>query len=153
MTSQAFASALDDLGTTPDRAKIDVLGMVAEDAVGDAALVQQLANIFLARLAAAAPARKLAMLYALDYISKKKALSRSFQAAFAPSLVRAFTEAYGAVRRLGWGVGLSGERGGGGRGERGGAAFASPLAFNSSLRLTPRSPSFPHALPLPLILS
>lgn len=75
---------------------------MADDALEDASpasAVQLLCNILFSSLAAAAPQCKLPILYALDYLSKKK--GPLFQAGFSTQLVRAFMGAFETVSRGG----------------------------------------------------
>lgn len=97
MADAAFAAGLASLGTFPDRAKIEGLAMVAEDALGDAGAVAAVAAALLGGLSSAEPVRKLPILYTLDYIVKHQ--GAEFVAALAPSIVDAVTAAFSALGR------------------------------------------------------
>lgn len=97
MMEHPFSLGIDDLGNRPDKAKIDALGMIAEDASGDPAAVQVLSGILFRKLGTVEPPRKLPILYLIDHITKK--LGRDFQAVFAGTLVQEFVAAYGQVSR------------------------------------------------------
>jgi hypothetical protein len=91
-----YLQGLDDLGSYPDKAKIDALGMIAEDCLGDAAAVSSLCAAHLAKLAACDPPRKLPLLYVVDHLSKQ--LGAEFQAGFvAAHLVPTFLAAFRQV--------------------------------------------------------
>lgn len=90
-----FVAGIDDLGTFPDRAKIDALGMIARDALGNQNQVRKLCNILLNKLQTADAPRKLPILYLLDYLSKK--LGAEFQNGFVTLLVPTVVAAYSAV--------------------------------------------------------
>lgn len=91
----AFAAGLSDLGTFPDKSKIEALCMIAEDARGSTLRVNSVCSELLAKLGAVEPPRKLPLLYTLDYISKK--LGAEFQAGFVTHLATAFVAAYALV--------------------------------------------------------
>ena len=91
----AFAAGLSELGTFPDKSKIDALCMIAEDARGSPTAVANVCSELLSKLGSVDPSRKLALLYTLDYISKK--LGAEFQAGFATHLAHAFLAAYPLV--------------------------------------------------------
>jgi hypothetical protein len=94
-----FSRGLDDLGTFPDRAKIEGLVMVAEDAAGDTAALAALADAALTKLALAAPAAKLPLLYVIDAVGKNRTVGPSFQAALGSRLVSTVLGAASQVRR------------------------------------------------------
>lgn len=90
-----FAQGIDGLGTHPDKAKIDALGMIAEDAIEDKSAINQLCGILYTKLAQVHPSKKLPILYLIDHISKK--LGTEFHEGFAPELVASFVAAYSQV--------------------------------------------------------
>lgn len=90
-----FAKGLDDLDAFPDKAKINALYMMADDASGDPAMIAEVCNTLFEKLHVADPSRKLSIFYVLDIISKKG--GAQFQQAIAPHLVSAFVQAYAEV--------------------------------------------------------
>lgn len=90
-----FAKGLEDLGTVPDRSTIEVLSMLAEDALGDPANVSAVCGTLLRRISIIESSRKLPLLYLLDFISKN--LGAEFQTGFAPMLSSVVVSAYRTV--------------------------------------------------------
>lgn len=98
MMIHLFAKGLDDLAAYPDKAKINALFMMAEDASGDPVMISEVCNTLLGKLHSAEPSRKLSILYVLDIVSKKG--GAQFQQAFAPHLLSSFMQVYSEVRIL-----------------------------------------------------
>ena len=82
----------------PDRATIEALCMIAEDAAGSPELVAYIARVILERLTAAAPPWKLPAVYLLDAIGKNSVVGLDFQAAASPVLVEPMMVAFQQVR-------------------------------------------------------
>ena len=95
----AFARGVAELGTFPDKSKIDVLAMLASDALGDAEAVSTLARILMDSIYAAPPPRKLPLVYIVDAIVKMRG-GAEFQAALAPEIAQCFETAYSQVGAL-----------------------------------------------------
>jgi len=93
--SDVFNLGLLDLGDVPDKGKIEALGMIAEDALGDSACVQSLCATLYSRLNACPPSGKIPLLYTLDHITKK--LGSEFSDAFSPALTDNFAAAYATL--------------------------------------------------------
>lgn len=98
MLDAAFAAGLDEVGAFPDRVKIEALVMMAEDAAGDAHAIGALAATALDRLTAAAPDRKLSLLYVIDAVGKNKTVGVPFQEACGLRLVTVVLDAASQVR-------------------------------------------------------
>lgn len=95
----AFADGLSDLGAHPDRAKIEALTMLAEDAAGDADVVRAYAETALGALVSAPPAHKLTLLYVIDSISKSRIVGAEFQAATSSRISDVVVGTWHQVRR------------------------------------------------------
>jgi hypothetical protein len=95
MSEDPFEKGLEDLGTVPDRATIEVLSMLAEDALGDPSNVSAVCGTLLRRISSIDSQRKLPLLYLLDFISKN--LGAEFQSGFAPMLPSVVVSAYRSV--------------------------------------------------------
>lgn len=94
----AFSRGLGDLGAFPDRAKIEALCMVAEDAAGDADAVAFLATTALDALEHANPERILSLLYVIDAVSKNRVVGHEFQAAAGARIADVVVSAWQRVR-------------------------------------------------------
>lgn len=92
----AFARGVAELGTFPDKGKIDVLAMLASDALGDAAAVPAFARLLLDGVYGAHPPRKLPLVYVIDAVVKMRG-GAEFQAALAPEIAQCFESAYSQV--------------------------------------------------------
>jgi hypothetical protein len=90
--ADAFGRALDDLGTVAERAKIDSLCMMAEDALSDPEEIARLCSTLLQRLARADQSRKLPMIYAIDAIAKRMGLP--YQSKLSTRIVSAIADSY-----------------------------------------------------------
>jgi hypothetical protein len=77
--------------------KLKLLAQFCEDALGNAELVEVVCRVLYQRLALVGAPFKVALLYALDYISKNGVLGGEFQVGFTPNLVPNFTAAFLAV--------------------------------------------------------
>ena len=95
MDNHPFARGIDELGSYPDKAKIDALGMIAEDSIGNPQQIQELCTILYQKLELVNMNKKLPILYLIDHISKK--LGTEFHEGFSPKLVTSFVNAYRQV--------------------------------------------------------
>lgn len=96
--ADAFRRGLDELGSFPDRLKMESLAMLAEDAVGDVATLTGMAVSIVSRLRSVDVVGRIPLLYLVDFISKRRGpLGSQFQAAMQPFVADAVMDAYATL--------------------------------------------------------
>ena len=92
----SFAQGVASL-VTPDRATIEALCMLAEDAAGSHESIEYIARVILSRLAIAPAPWKLPIVYLLDAIGKNSIVGPQFQAVISGSLFDSLVGAFEQV--------------------------------------------------------
>jgi hypothetical protein len=93
----AFARGISELGAHPDKQKIEVLQMVASDALGQAETISEHSRTLLDAIYTAEPLRKLTLIYVVDAITKMRG-GREYQLVLEPEIAQCFVAAYHQVR-------------------------------------------------------
>lgn len=93
----AFSRGVMDLGTFPDKSKIESLSMLASDVLGDEGKVAEFSRILVDSIYSAPSPRKLPLVYVVDAIVKMRG-GAEFQAALKAEIAQCFLSAYSGVR-------------------------------------------------------
>jgi hypothetical protein len=93
---EGFLRGVSELGTYPDKQKIDVLTMLAADMLGHVDMMQAISRTLLDAIYAVEPSRKLPLVYVVDAISKMKG-GREYQVLMEPEIPQCFVTAYAQV--------------------------------------------------------
>ena len=92
----AFVRGVSELGTYPDKSKIDVLAMLASDALGVSDTVRAFARILIDGIYSAPGPKKLPLVYIIDAVVKMRG-GIEYQEALAPEIAQCFISAYSQV--------------------------------------------------------